>query len=725
MSDHAPSIHYMYILSDSRTEQDGYVKVGESDDLYSRYGPYATSRPGTVEHKPHYLYYFRVSSPSTKDHARAIERAFRARYDKYATDNEWYHMPKEMAKEALISMGCVEILIPQRQSNQVTRAPRYEISADIQSEVEHSAKLSLAQEEPITQMTAFLRAPNDFARILSAPCGFGKTRITVEAINRAGIDHKSVAVCAPSLGICEQWRAVLPSAGMITTFISAWDKLHDKLAEIRVIIFDEAHHMAGRIAADRSEGQTRELLKHITKSDLQIALGIKRIFLTFTPKHMSAVSAELPTDETFTFSMNNTSVFGTTIKSHSLVECIERKLLPDYRITVAHIFSDSICDEASSSEAPEDKCLKLKCREFARILNYHDFYSRDDYMIANALVFVKEVRDIHTCANFIREFLQPDQRIRIIEAHAETRDDDVAEFQKYAKLRVSVIRSSSDEPIQTIMISCRVLSEGINIPQACAVAVLYPKHSIIDITQMILRAGRWLPYKGIFHMIFPLLDEDYEAFESVLVALARHDVRIIADMARVCSRGIAESSIYSRGGIGSYRGGDALRTDSRLDVLVDTFGSQCEFKIHIHFSSIIEKVIKQRARNKVPRYYDVQLINRELGLMSHAEYEMARNRHPAFIENPQRVYEAYWVSWGDFLGLADREKWPKTKKDFMDLCQQNEVHNMQEYEHRRAIDGDFRARTHTDPTEMYADFTNFDLEIALARGFHQRILRKK
>ena len=88
-----------------------------------------------------------------------------------------------------------------------------------------------------------------------------------------------------------------------------------------------------------------------------------------------------------------------------------------------------------------------------------------------------------------------------------------------------------EEPIRrfsqakrAIIVNCKVLGEGVDIPIANAVAVTYPKHSRGEITQMLLRAGRWYDSKSVFHILLPILDvDDMTGFEDVLTALASCD----------------------------------------------------------------------------------------------------------------------------------------------------------------------------------------------------------
>jgi superfamily II DNA or RNA helicase len=91
-----------------------------------------------------------------------------------------------------------------------------------------------------------------------------------------------------------------------------------------------------------------------------------------------------------------------------------------------------------------------------------------------------------------------------------------------------------DEPIhrfseakRAIIVNCKVLGEGVDIPIANAVAVTYPKHSRGEITQMLLRAGRWYGGKSIFHILLPVLDDDdMSGFEDVLTTLASCDEQL-------------------------------------------------------------------------------------------------------------------------------------------------------------------------------------------------------
>jgi superfamily II DNA or RNA helicase len=82
---------------------------------------------------------------------------------------------------------------------------------------------------------------------------------------------------------------------------------------------------------------------------------------------------------------------------------------------------------------------------------------------------------------------------------------------------------------------CKVLNEGVDIPEANSVAILYPKYSKIEITQMILRAGKWDTDKNLFHILFPITrEEDLGGMEEVLISLASADQTLKEEIENLC-----------------------------------------------------------------------------------------------------------------------------------------------------------------------------------------------
>jgi hypothetical protein len=98
------------------------------------------------------------------------------------------------------------------------------------------------------------------------------------------------------------------------------------------------------------------------------------------------------------------------------------------------------------------------------------------------------------------------------------------------------------EAKRAILVNCFVLSEGVDIPCANAVAITYPKQSRGQITQMVLRAGRWFEGKSVFHILIPTLgDEDLSGFEEVLTALASCDEQIRDEIVLRSATGVKPS----------------------------------------------------------------------------------------------------------------------------------------------------------------------------------------
>jgi hypothetical protein len=281
---------------------------------------------------------------------------------------------------------------------------------------------------------------------------------------------------------------------------------------VQLIVLDEAHHMAGVVMSE--ERQEKEAQKHIgiTRSLMKRAvdLHIKRLSLTFTPRILYS-------DGDLEFmSMDNAAIFGRPIAELNLRKLIQQGILPDYRIW-------TLRDEARAGTGVIGmaECLleAWGVTELVRntTLPYGSHAPRmEQPLLHHMIIFAATNEEAAHLTEHLRERL------------AERLDDTLVLCVKggQPKETTKAIRDFEAAP-RAILVNCRVLGEGVDIPTANAVAITYAKHAMGDITQMILRPGRWYTGKPLFHMLFPILDdEDMSGFQNVLTALASCDTSI-------------------------------------------------------------------------------------------------------------------------------------------------------------------------------------------------------
>jgi superfamily II DNA or RNA helicase len=416
------------------------------------------------------------------------------------------------------------------------------------------AALTALQDPVIHAIREWFADPMREAGTLLAPCGSGKTIMTTKATH----EIKRMIICVPSHTIQSQWvealRAPTPpshredatshsSHGVHQAFqsdsilrlgsqgtndlptIREWMErdtfciivpyasshhLVDLLTpHVQLIVLDEAHHMAGVVMSDAEDkahvGITRSLMKRA------VDLHIKRLSLTFTPRILYS------DDDLEFMSMDNEAIFGRPIAELNLRKLIQQGILPDYRIW-------TLRDEARAGTGVMGmaECLleAWGVTEIVRNMKQPNHPRMEQPLLHHMIVFAATNDEAARLAEHLRERLQ--------NGSANGNDDTLVLCVKggQAKETAKAIRDFEAAP-RAILVNCRVLGEGVDIPTANAVAITYAKHAMGDITQMILRPGRWYTGKPLFHMLFPILDdEDMSGFQNVLTALASCDTSI-------------------------------------------------------------------------------------------------------------------------------------------------------------------------------------------------------
>lgn len=451
--------------------------------------------------------------------------------------------------------------------------------------------------EELARITASTTPMNARAGHIIAPCGSGKTVIMCEALRRAGSNTQvqRVVICVPTGRIAAQWRETLisrsvfsaneitmvgsdgttnvdelssvthvPRYCIISTYMSS-DIIAKAIAPskemfeprelttprdddpdaptsdaraqlIDLIILDEAHHMAGVFPATTAEddpsgeGRTRTLFKRATKR------GIPRIAMTFTPKFIAyekgqASAASLTREYS---SMDDNDLFGPPIVNISLRSLINSGILPDYHIWALY-------DEMHRAQGLLGKaeCIAEAWRatETVRVSPNHDIGCDNTSTVSrnilhHLIIFTHRRQEATDVAEFFR-------------GREEMRDTLVLNVESGTVDQINATIAQFEAAPRAILINCYVLGEGVDIPCANAVAIMYPKRAIGQITQMILRAGRWALDKAVFHILVPILDheEDMDGFTKVIVALATCDSQVSDEVrARACARDPMELS---------------------------------------------------------------------------------------------------------------------------------------------------------------------------------------
>lgn len=525
---------FLYIATSDFYKIHSIVKLGMTEDLYGRRSTYQTScPPGLLPHS-HDIDYDAVweTDALTRDDLFHYEDILHNQFIKWRMmrripgDSEWFdfksHLSLEIVKEFMKTMPWVKREVPlseiaplKRLSHQL-RKQHAKNTNFLHSLTKRNEVLNQIQDPIIEAIRQCILNDLLFAGFVIAPCGSGKTRMTCKGIK----GQKKVIICCPSNQIQSQWASTLITEGVftkkqilimgsskdgttnkntirecmqqdtycvITTYMSSILIVDILTNDTQIIVLDEAHHLGGIVGKEgEGEGKTRRLMMKATE------LNVKRLSLTFTPR---IIRNDDNLDMEYA-SMDDTNIFGTQIAELKIRDLIRKGVLPDYRLW-------SLRD---SSKKGTGILGKAEC-----ILESWDATQMvrgvEEYILHHLIIFASTNDEAKQLENYLT---------------TKTKDTLVICVKGGDKLEEPIRRFSDAK--RAILVNCKVLGEGVDIPVANAVAVTYTKHSRGEITQMLLRAGRWYEGKSVFHILLPVLDDDdMTGFEEVLTALASCD----------------------------------------------------------------------------------------------------------------------------------------------------------------------------------------------------------
>lgn len=523
-------------------------------------------------------------------------------------------------------------------------------------------RLNQFQQPNIEQLFQFWMKPEQEAAVFISPCGTGKTRMSIESLKRIRQPFKFI-VCCPTQHIQHQWYKEICLLGLfdkyniccvgsngttsideihrissrdswciITTYMSS-NLLVDSLnmsIQPTLVIFDEAHHMSGYVATSsetegRYQGKTRMFLKYIVEHN------IKRLFLTYTPKHYDVMIE----DETL-YSMENSNVFGDIIVNITLRHCISLGILPDY--TIHHLYNDE-CDNTSTISSNRKADAIIKAWNQTHIIEH-----KEQYILHHMIVFVATIEDIRNMVKYLKTHINNDTRIIPVYQHSD----------------VGICIDEYTTSPRAILVNCYILGEGVDVPITNAVAFMYPKHSPIQIIQMLLRGGRWYKNKSIFHVLLPTSSEDdMSGYFNVLLALAQNDPVIFNDICKFASKNLS----VQQGNIpGTLK--EVIETEPNR-IKIDTYQSSREQIIKFY----------QNLRKQVICHYsnrEVQKLCLSKQIKSSFEYNKLREYIPELPERPLRG-----KTWFDFLNPYTSKI---TREEFCDLLEFQCIQSISRYE---------------------------------------------
>ncbi|MEV6594753.1 DEAD/DEAH box helicase [Streptomyces acidicola] len=410
---------------------------------------------------------------------------------------------------------------------------------------------------------------------IDAPCGSGKTLITLHVVNHMAPAGTS-AVIVPTLELLEQtarvWHkegrpgrylalsgdAELPRdprlRGILTPVtdaatlaaeisqtdgpVSVFATYHSlrKIAEAHrlfhmppwdVLVCDEAHRTAGNLHKPWA------LLL-----DSHQIFAHHRLFATATPRNFQPrPGQDLPVDIEVA-SMDDLNLYGPVVFRLSMADAIDRGLLVDYRIIAVDV------DDA----------------DLRAILNHNPMLAADSEGLRAAAAQVALLRAMHK--HDLRRVLVFCPRIKVADVFAETLPETAALMPKrmqgplqvgtvnsnqsrYERLtavsafKEASLTSSDKKPLRAVLTNCMIFAEGVDVPAIDSVLFTNPKTSTYQIVQAVGRALRPLPGQTkIAHIIVPVYkapDQDladaakgtpFHTLYQVLFALSLFDEHV-------------------------------------------------------------------------------------------------------------------------------------------------------------------------------------------------------
>lgn len=500
-----------------------WFKIGVTGHLGNRRSEYLV---GCVPIPGHEHEYVSIWETTAKDEleARTYEHAVHVHFDAFRgkpcsgnrKSTEWFCIPDFSCVDAFIStqswfktrQSLDPRTWPQERMNKIEVPPNTKFISD---HLERTLRLNEFQAPIIEKIKCFLQSPKEQAAHIVAACGSGKTRMTMEALR--AVRPKRIVVVCPSLLIVGQWRRYLseifphrklfedgtyPTLSLSKWVILTTNQSSSKLISLfsgpaqvpDIVVFDEVHHMAGQVAeSETGYGETRRFIQFlITKCP-----NTKRFGLTYTPRTARSC------DGTVVLSMDDEAHFGPCIARITYRQLVSLCILPDYRIKIIHNVDTNI----QRSTWTNAICIK-------EAWSQSDQHGRP--LSSHLLALCESIEEMKNLTEALREIIR-DTWIHYLSSSSPEPGRLLSEFEQ--------------QPF-AILVSCKMLNEGVDIPRADAVALMYPKRAWGDITQTLLRPGRWAPDKPIFH-IWLMEDAASESTQNVLLALAEYD-QVLQDL---------------------------------------------------------------------------------------------------------------------------------------------------------------------------------------------------
>ena len=634
---------FLYLATSAYYRSRNIVKLGMTENPQGRLSTYLTGCPPPTD------IYFDIiweTDATNRDDLYHYEEILHNRFIKYRMmrnipgDSEWFDFgesdPFTIVKAFMSTMTWVlgTVSLPDIKYKVLSSSLfRRQIPTNtnfINNQTTRSTILNSAQEPVISAINAFMLNSLLYAATVVAPCGFGKTIVTCK-----GIDGITKAIiCCPSTVIQSQWIDTLVTLNIfkadeilrissskngttdkytirefindnetyciVTTYMSS-NLLVDIITnDIDIIVLDEAHHLGGIVTENEGEGKTRRLMMKA------VELKIKRLSLTFTPRYIIACD-----DANMTYSsMDDERIFGSHIVKIQIRDLINKGVLPDYRVWCIRDVSkkaDGILGKAS--------CI-LDAWEARHVVR-----GEECYILHHLIVFAAS-----------------NEEAKILESYFKENTTETTVLRVKGGDRLKYPLREFTEAKRAIIVNCKVLGEGVDIPIANGVAITYPKQSRTEIVQMILRAGRWNDNKSKFHVILPITDnEDMSGYENTLTALASHDKQLYDE---IMLRVIVATEKDDEKNTQQYDYGSVSD-----NIIIDDYDGSNMDEIRTCFINIRNNLFPEFTHLHAKKVITTHKIT------SKADYYELCKKDVRMPKEPDVFFKSSFVSWIDYLSI--------------------------------------------------------------------------
>lgn len=710
---------YIYIRENEWLNMYNLIKMGITENLVEREGPYTT-----VElKKGKFVLIFEIEKSKLRIIDNLLKFNFKDLNVKFDGGTEFYK--KEIKNEIEVYFDELKIKYKKLNENEINELNR---KYRIKKLYERINKIKLIeylknnkknqpiphnyQIDIIDKIILFFKN-NDIGKILWS-CGLGKTLLSIFICKKMNI--KNICIGVPSKYLQNQFLDELlkfyekenilfvggneinsttnketiktfiknNSQKIIVTTYSSCFLLIDNEIKFDIKIGDECHHLVG---IENEENKGYKEFHKITSN--------KTLFMTATEKNIEIDNNKI------IYTMNNVEQFGDLIDYKSVKWAIENNKITDYNLLIIGNKEKEV-DEIIKKINLENVNKELFISAFMSLKSIEKYENLNHVLICcnttenTDLIndYVNKILDkniINIDKNkFYNNSLHTNKKVNL------KINDENSEVTKFKNSKYGIISS------------VYLFGEGFDLPKLTGVVFAENMYSDIRILQTSLRSNRLdkeNPNKKAF-IILPHIEESENSFNKIRIVIAklRNSDEIIEqkiNYLKLNNEDEDEDQIKNDGNI----------INKKLNYkIIENEHELKKIKLRLKTS----KSLLSNNSEEQDEYDYVKEINKSLNIKSKEEYitEEIKNKHENYIENPFSYFylKAFWKNWYDYLGI-DTNKFLKTKEEWKIFCEEKNVKSLEDYD-ELCKEYDFLPQ---EPEDYYTKFSNIKNELGLIK----------